>query len=91
MSPGGAGVRLDGAAYLGTQVGGHFDSMLVKLTCRGRDLPAARKQTEAIAQRLSTGEILHRIRRLEELRDYLGRNIQEALALEVTFLKVFHF
>jgi pyruvate carboxylase len=40
-SPGGAGVRLDGAAYLGTEVGGHFDSMLVKLTCRGRDLPAA--------------------------------------------------
>ncbi len=56
-----------------------------------RDLPAARNQTEAIAQRLSTGEILQRIRRLEELRDYLGRNIQEALALEVTFLKVFHF
>jgi pyruvate carboxylase len=40
-SPGGAGVRLDGAAYLGTEVGGHFDSMLVKLTCRGRDLRAA--------------------------------------------------
>lgn len=40
-SPGGAGVRLDGAAYLGAEVGGHFDSMLVKLTCRGRDLPAA--------------------------------------------------
>jgi len=40
-SPGGAGVRLDGAAYLGTEVGGHFDSMLVKLTCRGRDLHAA--------------------------------------------------
>jgi pyruvate carboxylase len=40
-SPGGAGVRLDGAAYHGTEVGGHFDSMLVKLTCRGRDLPAA--------------------------------------------------
>jgi DNA polymerase-3 subunit delta' len=56
-----------------------------------RDLPVAREQTEAIARRLSTGEILQRIRRLEELRDYLGRNIQEALALEVTFLKVFRF
>ncbi len=40
-SPGGAGVRLDGNASLGTEVGGHFDSMLVKLTCRGRDFPAA--------------------------------------------------
>ncbi|MGY5883878.1 pyruvate carboxylase [Modestobacter lacusdianchii] len=35
-SPGGAGVRLDGAATLGAEVGAHFDSMLVKLTCRGR-------------------------------------------------------
>ncbi|GAA4390174.1 pyruvate carboxylase [Tsukamurella soli] len=40
-SPGGAGVRLDGAASLGTEVGGHFDSMLVKLTCRGRDFATA--------------------------------------------------
>jgi len=41
-SPGGAGVRLDGATGLaGGQVTGHFDSMLVKLTCRGRDFPTA--------------------------------------------------
>ena len=41
-SPGGAGVRLDGATGLaGGQVSGHFDSMLVKLTCRGRDFPMA--------------------------------------------------
>ncbi|HUX71847.1 MAG TPA: pyruvate carboxylase, partial [Cellulomonadaceae bacterium] len=41
-SPGGAGVRLDGAtASAGSEVSGHFDSMLVKLTCRGRDLPTA--------------------------------------------------
>lgn len=54
-----------------------------------RDLPAAKKQTEALAARLKTAEILRRIRRLEELRDHLGRNIQEALALEVAFLSVF--
>ena len=41
-SPGGAGVRLDGAtASAGAEVSGHFDSMLVKLTCRGRDFPTA--------------------------------------------------
>ncbi len=40
-TPGGAGVRLDGGANLGAEVGAHFDSMLVKLTCRGRDLEAA--------------------------------------------------
>ncbi|WP_448612382.1 pyruvate carboxylase [Geodermatophilus sp. URMC 60] len=40
-SPGGAGIRLDGGSSLGAEVGAHFDSMLVKLTCRGRDFPTA--------------------------------------------------
>lgn len=41
-SPGGAGVRLDGATGMaGNRVTGHFDSMLVKLTCRGRDFASA--------------------------------------------------
>ena len=41
-SPGGAGVRLDGAtAHAGAEISGHFDSMLVKLTCRGSDFPTA--------------------------------------------------
>ncbi|MEV0298970.1 biotin carboxylase N-terminal domain-containing protein, partial [Nocardia sp. NPDC050710] len=40
-SPGGAGVRLDGGANVGAEVSAHFDSMLVKLTCRGRDFPTA--------------------------------------------------
>jgi pyruvate carboxylase len=40
-SPGGAGIRLDGGASLGGQVEAHFDSMLVKLTCRGRDFGTA--------------------------------------------------
>ena len=35
--PGGAGVRLDGGTNVGAEVLAHFDSMLVKLTCRGRD------------------------------------------------------
>ncbi|MGB3301646.1 MAG: pyruvate carboxylase, partial [Gordonia sp. (in: high G+C Gram-positive bacteria)] len=40
-TPGGAGVRLDGGTTVGAEVGAHFDSMLVKLTCRGRDLETA--------------------------------------------------
>lgn len=40
-SPGGAGIRLDGGAVLGAEISAHFDSMLVKLTCRGRDFGAA--------------------------------------------------
>ncbi len=41
-SAGGSGVRLDGGTvFVGAEVGAHFDSMLVKLTCRGRDFPAA--------------------------------------------------
>jgi DNA polymerase III subunit delta' len=54
-----------------------------------RDLPTAKKETETIAKRFNTSEILRRIRRLEELRDHLGRNIQEALAIEVAFLGIF--
>jgi DNA polymerase III subunit delta' len=56
-----------------------------------RELPAARASIEALASRLTTPEILRRVRRLEQLRDHLGRNIQEALALEVAFLSVFRF
>jgi pyruvate carboxylase len=41
-SPGGAGVRLDGGTVAtGAQISPHFDSMLAKMTCRGRDFPSA--------------------------------------------------
>ncbi|MGC0270753.1 pyruvate carboxylase [Glutamicibacter soli] len=41
-SAGGSGVRLDGGTiYTGAEVSPHFDSMLVKLTCRGRDYATA--------------------------------------------------
>ncbi|MDI5976981.1 pyruvate carboxylase [Amycolatopsis magusensis] len=41
-SPGGSGIRLDGGtAFAGTEISAHFDSLLVKLTCRGRDFPTA--------------------------------------------------
>jgi DNA polymerase-3 subunit delta' len=54
-----------------------------------RELPEASGPTEAMAARLTTPEILRRMRRLEELREHLDRNIQEALALEVAFLNIF--
>jgi pyruvate carboxylase len=41
-SPGGGGIRLDGGTIdPGTSISPHFDSMLVKMTCRGRDRAAA--------------------------------------------------
>lgn len=45
-SPGGAGVRLDGAAMLGGEITPNFDSMLVKMTCRGSsfDIAVSRAQ-----------------------------------------------
>jgi len=51
-SAGGAGVRLDGGtADTGAQISAHFDSMLVKLTCRGRDFPTAvRRARRALAE-----------------------------------------
>src|ERR1051325_1559531 len=54
-----------------------------------RDLRTARKETAEVAKRFSAPQILRRIRRLEDLRDHLGRNIQEALAIEVAFLELF--
>ena len=41
-SPGGAGIRLDGGTtYAGAEISAHFDSMLTKLTCRGRTFAMA--------------------------------------------------
>jgi len=54
-----------------------------------RDLPAAKQETAALARRFDNPGILKRIRVLEELRDHLGRNIHESLAIEVAFLAIF--
>lgn len=55
------------------------------------ELPEATAETAAIAAKLRTPEILQRVRRVEDLRDQLGRNIQEALAFEAAFLNLFRF
>src|SRR5215831_11544864 len=54
-----------------------------------RDIPAAKQETATLARRFGNTEILKRIRLLEELRDHLGRNIHESLAIEVVFLAIF--
>jgi pyruvate carboxylase len=51
-SPGGAGVRLDGGTvHAGAEVSPHFDSLLVKCTCRGADwAQALRRARRALAE-----------------------------------------
>ncbi|MCK9899240.1 pyruvate carboxylase [Parafrankia colletiae] len=44
QSPGGPGVRLDGATYPGAEVSPYFDSLLVKLTARGATLEKASRR-----------------------------------------------
>ena len=59
-TPGGAGIRLDGGAVLGGEISGHFDSMLVKLTCRGRDFDTAvRRARRALAEFRIRGCLLY--------------------------------
>ena len=51
-SPGGGGVRLDGGTIdVGAQISPHFDSMLAKLTCRGRTFrDAVARELRALAE-----------------------------------------
>jgi DNA polymerase-3 subunit delta' len=61
-------------------VGGAPDRPLLSFP----DLPA----TAALAQRISQGDALNNLEVLEQLQRWLGTNVQEALALEVTLLKL---
>jgi len=46
---GGAGVRLDGGTvFVGAEIGAHFDSMLVKVTCRGSDFATAVRRSRRV-------------------------------------------
>ena len=51
-SAGGSGIRLDGGTvYTGAEISPHFDSMLVKLTCRGHDyMTAVQRARRALAE-----------------------------------------
>jgi DNA polymerase-3 subunit delta' len=65
------------------------DVLRAKTGVDARDFPSLKKEISALAERFRTPEVLKKIRRLEELRDHLAHNIQEALAIEAGFLKVF--
>lgn len=65
------------------------DVLRAKTGVKARDFPELGNEIASMAERLRTPEILKRLRRLEELRDHLAYNIQEALAIEVAFLRVF--
>lgn len=65
------------------------DVLRAKTGVEPRGLAQLTRETAEVAARLTSGEILRRIRRLEEMRDHLARNIQETLAIEVAFLRVF--
>jgi DNA polymerase-3 subunit delta' len=54
-----------------------------------RNVADASKDTAPLAARFTAAQILRRLRCLEELRDQLGRNTYEALAIEVAFLNIF--
>ncbi|WP_280394625.1 biotin carboxylase N-terminal domain-containing protein, partial [Nocardia brasiliensis] len=73
-TPGGAGIRLDGGANLGAEIGAYFDSMLVKLTCRGRDLPAAVPRGGRALGELRKRGVTTKITILHAVRDHTGIN-----------------
>jgi DNA polymerase-3 subunit delta' len=77
------------AALVETLFGWWIDVLRANNAVAQRDLPAAKQETAALAGRFGNAEILKRIRLLEELRDHLGRNIYESLAIEVAFLAIF--
>ena len=65
------------------------DILRAKTGVKSREFAAAKDDISRLAERFKVPEILKRIRRLEEMRDHLAYNIQEALAIEVAFLRVF--
>ncbi|MBE7219873.1 MAG: hypothetical protein INR64_15490 [Caulobacteraceae bacterium] len=59
------------------------------LRCQTAGGEAGAPEVAALAQRLPTAEVLRRLATVEELRENVDRNVQEALALEVAFLQAF--
>ncbi|MGZ5372113.1 pyruvate carboxylase [Aeromicrobium sp.] len=83
-SPGGPGVRLDGGTtYTGAQINAHFDSLLTKLTCRGRDFDATvERATRALAE-FKVGGVATNI---NFLRGLLADDDFRATRLSTTFI-----
>lgn len=53
------------------------------------DLPAYAAATAALAAQFNVEELVRRLAGVEALRDHLGTNVNESLALEVAFLRAF--
>jgi hypothetical protein len=77
------------AALVETLFAWWTDVLRAKNAVAQRDLPAVKQETAELSRHFGTAEIFKRIRLLEELRDHLGRNIHESLAIEVAFLAIF--
>ena len=65
------------------------DTLRVKYESPFLDLPEFRTSSVNLAGRVSSSELLKRLDALQSLMDYLSRNVQEALAIEVAFLEAF--
>ncbi|MYA84116.1 MAG: pyruvate carboxylase, partial [Acidimicrobiaceae bacterium] len=60
----GAGVRLDGCVYQGVEITPHFDSMIEKVTCRGKDF-------ETVVRRMQRTLAEYRVRGVSTNQPYL--------------------
>ena len=60
----GAGVRLDGCVYQGVEITPHFDSMIEKITCRGKDF-------ETVVRRMQRTLAEYRVRGVSTNQPYL--------------------
>ena len=65
------------------------DVLRAKVVKRVASSKVARKRQRKLPAQLNTAAVLKRIRRLEEMRDQLNTNAQEALVLEVGCLHIF--
>src|SRR3984957_7347950 len=65
------------------------DTLRTKYESPFLDLPEFRTSSVLLAGRVSSSELLKRVDALQSLMDYLSRNVQEALAIEVAFLEAF--
>ena len=60
----GAGVRLDGCVYQGVEITPHFDSMIEKITCRGKDF-------DTVVRRMQRTLAEYRVRGVSTNQPYL--------------------
>src|ERR1700722_11855037 len=65
------------------------DTLRAKYESPFLDLPGFRNSSVNLAGRVSSLGLLKRLDALQSLMDYLSRNVQEALAIEVAFLEAF--